>query len=398
MSEWTGKGRSSRSPSTAPERESPARMLDNGARSSPALLAEPASKVDPLAMTPPPLRTGPHDAVTATPARVPRSMRRTTSLDMTRPRGLHGPIVVDVRGQDIHTDAQGNGQVTDHLAVAIEIDPRRGRITSVRPSSMHPALPELTGMSTRSGMARRLAELFDDEQANRSLLCRALEDLSGALLVSGYALLHAGALPASRELAEQRVQAQADVCVGWASGGPLLHEFRRQGVAPLPVGPAAPGIESDDALGWHPMAPLAIETVRRRRRLDALPPDTGGGSRTVQSHFRDSFAAADGETVMHEYLVDATIDERDVLVGIDVQPRVLPWYECPAAITSAQHLVGLALDEIATRVRTQLTGATTCTHLNSTLRFLAGSTPSAAAGRARDRLAPTSSERGDLAL
>ena len=34
-------------------------------------------------------------------------------------------------------------------------------------------------------------------------------------------------------------------------------------------------------------------------------------------------------------------------------------------------MVGVTLDELAARVREELKGATTCTHLNSTLRTLA---------------------------
>ena len=51
--------------------------------------------------------------------------------------------------------------------------------------------------------------------------------------------------------------------------------------------------------------------------------------------------------------------------------RVLPWQACPGAAAGAQRLVGVDLDDLAARVRSDLVGATTCTHLNSTLRTLA---------------------------
>ena len=52
-------------------------------------------------------------------------------------------------------------------------------------------------------------------------------------------------------------------------------------------------------------------------------------------------------------------------------PLVLPWQACPAAVASASRLVGVAAADLPGRVRTDLAGTSTCTHLNSTLRTLA---------------------------
>ncbi len=73
---------------------------------------------------------------------------------------------------------------------------------------------------------------------------------------------------------------------------------------------------------------------------------------------------------MHEYVVRAVVDRRRRLARVEVEPRVLPWRECPGAVASAQRLVGVSVDEIPARVRRDLVGTTTCTHLNSTLRCL----------------------------
>jgi hypothetical protein len=146
--------------------------------------------------------------------------------------------------------------------------------------------------------------------------------------------------------------------------------MREHGHNPVPIGPAAPPLEPDGALDWHALGPLRHPTVRRRRRLDVLAPEPNGQF-GVQEHFRDSYAAADGETVMHEYLVDAIVDQAGRIVSVDVDPRVLPWHECPGATPGAQRLVGAALSDIPARVRADFAGATTCTHLNSTLRTLA---------------------------
>jgi hypothetical protein len=312
------------------------------------------------------LRPGPHDPVADTPPRAPRSARRTMSLDMTRPDGLFGPLVADIRGQDVVTDGDGQGSVVDRLHVALHIDQRTREIVEVEEVAVSRPLPDLAGSA--SGIGRRLADVYPEEHAARALLCSALEDLGGALLVAGYALLYAGAIPGSREFADERARRQADICAGWATGTPLLESLRVDGVAALPIGPAAPTIEDADPLGWHAMAPMATTTVRRRRRLDVTAGD--GERRRLESHFRDSFAGPDGEQVMHEYQLEATV-VGGIVEGLTVEPRVLPWYECPGAVASAQQVVGVALADLPGRVRADLVGAHTCTHLNSTLRCLA---------------------------
>jgi hypothetical protein len=283
-------------------------------------------------------------------------MRRTTTLDMTRPDGLRGRVVADVRGQDVRTDVSGAGEILDRLAVTIEIDPA-GSITG---GDVH----ALVGAGMRRGYGRYLAEALVDEGDRRSLRYSALEDLGGAFLVSGYAPLRAGLFTGDAELVRTMAHSQADVCMGWATGTPLLESLRREGVNLVPMGPPAPAIDD----GWHETAAMAPGTVRRRRRLDVVQ---AGEAVLATSHFRDSHADADGETVMHEYLVEARVDAGRRLVGIDVDPRVLPWRECPGAAASAQRLVGVTLDELTQRVRADLVGPTTCTHLSSTLRCLA---------------------------
>ena len=109
--------------------------------------------------------------------------------------------------------------------------------------------------------------------------------------------------------------------------------------------------------------------MRRRRRTDVRLADHH--QLLVEHHFRDTYADTDAEQVMHEYLVDATFDGTRRLTELRVDARVLPWHECPGAVASAQRIVGVALDDIAARVRAELAGASTCTHLNSTLRALA---------------------------
>jgi hypothetical protein len=314
-----------------------------------------------------PLRPGPHNPLTTTPAAPSRSTRRTWNIDIGFPDGLMGElIVVDVRGRDTRIAVDGTIEVIDELSAGFHIDPAACAITRVDVRQSSTPLDVLLGIGLRGGYGRQLAERLPREASRRSLCFSALEDLSGAHFVSGYAHLLEGIIAQVPEHADMAADAQADICIGWAADGAFIANTRARGHIPVPVGPTAPDIGSE-----HDMAPLIPPTVRRRRRIDVVAGDGDAGGLRTQEHFRDSYAGSDGELVMHEYLVDAAFDRDGRIVAIDVDPRVLPWSECPGATASAQRLVGCTLNDLPARVRADLVGATTCTHLNSTLRTLA---------------------------
>jgi hypothetical protein len=316
------------------------------------------------------LQAGPHRPVPTTPPLSPQSARRTWSLDVTYPDGLDRDVVADIRGRDVRVDAGGAIDVRDELAARIHIAALGNEIVAVDASRTNMAMDALVGAEMRGGFGRRVAELFPEHGTRRSLCYSALEDLAGALLVSGYAHLHDGLIPQTREMTELAASIQSDICIGWAADGPVIATMREHGYNPVPIGPDAPGLGGTDADGWHDLPPLRAPTVRRMRRLDVLAP-TEAGARRIGEHFRDSYASADRETVMHEYLVDAEVDPTGRVTSIVVDPRVLPWRECPGAASGAQRIVGSMLADLPKRIRRDLVGATTCTHLNSTLRTLA---------------------------
>ena len=59
------------------------------------------------------------------------------------------------------------------------------------------------------------------------------------------------------------------------------------------------------------------------------------------------------------------------LTTIAATANVLPWQECPGAVASATRLAGLPITDLRRVVRRELTGTSTCTHLNDVLRLLA---------------------------
>jgi hypothetical protein len=320
------------------------------------------------AVAPPP--PGPHNPLPSTPEQVPRSVRRTWSIDITFPDGRGESIVAELRGRDLRRRADRATDVVDEFAVGFDIDALTNAIVAVDDRRSPVALEGLVGAGVRSGFGRILAERFPDESGRRSLWYSALEDLGGAALVSGYARLRGGTIEFTREHAELAASTQADICIGWAAEGPIIEMIREHGRNPVPIGPIVPAFDGDEVRAWHDMPAMQPSTVRRRRRIDVAAPVATDGSFRMQEHFRDSYAGDEGEMSLHEYLVDAIVRDGR-LVSIDVDPRVLPWDACPGAAASAQQLVGVALDEIPARIRAALTGVTTCTHLNSSLRVLA---------------------------
>ena len=77
--------------------------------------------------------------------------------------------------------------------------------------------------------------------------------------------------------------------------------------------------------------------------------------------------------MLHEYRLAVTVDPGTLVVGSSTAiARVLPWPECPGALASADRIVGKAVTVLRPLVATRFTGTSTCTHLNDSLRSLAG--------------------------
>ena len=107
------------------------------------------------------------------------------------------------------------------------------------------------------------------------------------------------------------------------------------GHVPITLGPEASSLaRPDDPLAWHdPPGPIPPHGMRRRRRIDVVPPPTRRGLLHVDAMFRDSYVTAAGvETIVHEYTFTADVDPvtREVL-QLEATPRALPFAQCPEA-------------------------------------------------------------------
>jgi hypothetical protein len=339
---------------------------------------------------------GPQDAITATTPRRAGSIRRTTNIDTLRPEGFRADSVIDARARDLRTNLDGTSDVVAEATLQARVSPSR-ELLSISTTPEVPALQRLVGASVGPGFRSRVNAIVTDGCEDGSLLYLLLDDLPGATLVSGYALVRAthdeGPRTdathdeAPRSDGSRSVSpggsatgpfpdfgAQADICAGWAHDASMLVHVRDTGSLPVTLGPPAPILEDDaDPLAWHVMADLPPHAVRRRRRLDLLAPPEGEREHAIDLHFRDSHVDGQGrETIMHEYSMSGAVDLAAGRIG-SVSPRahVLPWVECPGALASAQRVDGMELSELRSRVRKEFVGRSTCTHLNDSLRSLA---------------------------
>lgn len=311
-------------------------------------------------------RRGTHDPSSGTPARRPGSVRRTSTIDMLRPEGLRGTLLLVGRARDLRTGRDGAPTLLREAAVRARVDALGTRaLLALETEPAVDAAAALIGRAVSTGFRVALDAALPQLKRENSLLYLLLDDCPTAALVSGYALGHATAghpaPPASKRLQHP------DLCAGWRVGGTILLGIEQQGMVPVVTGPAAPSLlDPRDPLAWHPFDPLPATGMRRHRRIDVWLERR----LEVDALFRDSHMAPDGlETAVHEYEVRASLDPASFrFESIRATPRALPWLECPAAADSAGRLVGTLAHDLRHRVREDFIGKTTCTHLNDTLR------------------------------
>ena len=314
-------------------------------------------------------RRGPHNPLRVPASRVLCSVRRTSTIDAVRPEGLSGPVVLRGLARDLVTDADGNGRVTGRAALEVEVDFAGGRVVrAVRAEPDEPRLGALVGARAAGGFRALVAQAVPDHVEAATLLHLLLDDVPGAVLVSGHA---PAAARVDLDPGGVGYRFAADRCAGWRSGGTIMAEIRRSGRPPVVVGPPAPPLRvASDPLAWHEMAELPVHGMRRSRCLDL---QRDGADLLLESWFRDSHVDAGGvEEVIHEYRVSVWVDAATLRVlEVATSPHVLPFVECPLAAGSGQRLVEVPVDKLRSFVRRELTGVGTCTHLNDQYRSLA---------------------------
>jgi hypothetical protein len=309
------------------------------------------------------------EPTTAAVARRPGSIRRTSHVDMLFPPG--GDLVLRGAARDLLTPPEGEPSVAAAATVEAHLDAER-RLVGLTCDPPAPFAERLLGLVVAKGFRAALAEAAGAGGSpldRRSPLVLLLDDLPVTALISGYARLYDGEIGSRSEDGRRTAMVRADICSGWRSDGTMMVELRNNRDFPTPVGPPAPDLSGGDPWAWHPIEPLAPSSMRRRRLVDI----TRGDPLAVSAMFRDSHTdSAGNETVLHEYTIEALVDRASLVVArCRATPRTLPWRECPAAAASASRLEGQAVAGLREFVRDELTGITTCTHLNDLCRSLA---------------------------
>jgi DUF2889 family protein len=308
---------------------------------------------------------------TDTPRRVPGSVRRATVIDTRHPDGPGGDLVLVSSGRDARTGGDGSLEVLDAVQLRARLAPDR---TLVEVEGGPPALRALVGRRVIGGFRSALAAAVPDDAAAGTVVHQVVDDWVGAVLVSGMAQMDVTAGEVTPEaVARQNIglQANTDLCAGWAADASLISSTLEYGVTPVSLGPLAPDLRrADDPDGLPEHDDLLPGDSRRFRRLDI---GAGPASLPLDVHFRDSWVGVDGQIrVVHEYSLSGGFDPRaGAITQVVPTAHVLPWPECPAALASAHRVVGLPLAELRRTVRTDFTGISTCTHLNDVLRSLA---------------------------
>ncbi|WP_409330831.1 DUF2889 domain-containing protein [Trujillonella humicola] len=318
-------------------------------------------------LTPPHEGHGPRDAASSVPDRPPSSVRRTSNLDLSHPNGPAGHLVLNGASRDLRTSLDGSVTQlgTAEVEATVELSGSRS-IVEMRSRPDLPGVSDLVGFPALSGFRARLSAAAPADAAARTPLHALLDDIPGAVVISGYAWVVGP--PAGAPLLGHTPP--ADICSGWRSDGTMMLAIRRSGAMPRLSGPTAPPIiDAQDSIGWHAMPPLTPGQMRRRRLMDVAP---DGDLLRVEAMFRDSYVDADGdESVVHEYGLAARVAVDGLtLVAVTAEPRVLPWQECPLAAASASALVGRQVGTLGQHVRGELSGTSSCTHLNDLLRTL----------------------------
>jgi hypothetical protein len=287
---------------------------------------------------------------------------------MTRDEGSVDPVYLNGRARDLSTAADGTatelGSTT--LSATIELIARVVRHVEVTPPVA--ATSRLAGAPAMSGFRAAVDKAAPELRHARDLRYTLLDDVPVATLISGHALSASNLLG---DVAKSGYLPVADQCAGFATGGLLQTSFEA-GDPVIVTGPAAPDLDhNEDSWAWHAMSPLPIHGMRRRRRIDVS--DDSAGRVGIDAMFRDTYVRRDGvETIIHEYTLVAVVDsDTGVIVESQATPRVLPWQECPGAVASAARITGMTLQDLHFRVRQELSGTSTCTHLNDLLRSVA---------------------------
>lgn len=313
----------------------------------------------------------PHRSAGPSPRLAPSTLRRTSSLDVTWPEGQQGPKRLLGRARDFVVSDDGRKGTALAEQEVEAFFGQDWKLLSIAASPPCEALRDLVGKSGGGGFRKALRQVIAADQAVASPLAAILDDLPGAVIVSGAAWSAWDPDWMSRMFGNvplvDMLKAREGVCIGHAPGSSAQDPERR--AAHLPHADAEQRQRGDDPDGWHTMPEQNSVGFRRARRID-IANDT---MIRIDAEFQDSATRpGGGRFAVHEYGLRVEADRKtQTILSIAVDPRVLPYGECSAVAGNLPRLYGERLADLRQAVPASLPGAAGCTHLNDALRGLA---------------------------
>ncbi len=309
------------------------------------------------------------------PLRRVGSVRRTSTIDTSWPEGYGAPMLMQGHARDLLTPIDGGAPLVlaeDRYNILASA---RREILSIDVSPDRPEAQQLVGIRAGGESRSALIRIMAEERTKGSPLYLILDDYAGASLVAGWiwsrwvddwaALMQKSG---ARATSGRRGNMEG-VCSGFAPGSSALAgvggvRTEEQNCMAVPS-----LLNSRDPYGWHTLAVQEGVGMRRARRIDVWRDDD---ALIIDVGFQDSGTAPDGgeRIAIHEYHVRARA-EQGVLTDLAIDPRILPFRECPGAVAHAHRMLGAPLHELRAQVLENLPGTLGCTHLNDVLRSMA---------------------------
>jgi hypothetical protein len=309
------------------------------------------------------------------PLRRPGSIRRTSTIDTSWPEGYGKPMLMRGMARDIWTPHEGGGPVVlAQDSYSIMASAAR-EILSISVSPDRPHAQQLIGVRGGGQSRAALTEIMSDERIKGSPLYLILDDFAGASLVAGWVWSRwvddwgAMAEKSGLKSTAGRGGNMEGVCTGFSPGSSALRGDRGTHMKDQNCISVPSLINPDDPDGWHELAIQEGVGMRRARRIDVwhdgadLAIDAGFQDSGTQPHSADRIA-------IHEYHVRAGAKDGK-LSELKIDPRILPFQECPGAVVHAQRMLGTPMADLRAAVLTTLPGILGCTHLNDVLRSMA---------------------------
>lgn len=309
------------------------------------------------------------------PIRRPGSVRRTSTIDTSWPQGYGKPMLMQGTARDVWTPEQGGAAVVlaqDSYNIMASAA-REILSISVSPDRAH--AQQLIGVRGGGQSRAVLTEVMADERLLGSPLYLILDDYAGASLVAGWVWSRwvddwgAMAEKSGLKSTAGRRGNMEGVCTGFSPGSSALlgdpgSRMKDQNCITVPQ-----LVNPDDPDGWHALAMQKGIGMRRARRIDVW---REGEELAIDVGFQDSGTQPDSadRIAIHEYHVVAkTKDGR--LSELKVDPRILPFQECPGAVAHTKLMLTRPLADLRAEVLATLPGILGCTHLNDVLRSMA---------------------------